>query len=572
MNQIEGGFFMFKNKACMYLRLSKDDGIGNESNSISNQRSLIYSFAKRNEIEIVKEYIDDGFSGTSYDRPDFTRLINDISQENRDFDIIIVKDLSRFGRDYLGAGRYIQQVFPNLKIRFISINDNYDSENADMNDTNLILPIRNFINDSYARDISNKVKSSQKIKREKGEYIGSFAPYGYKKSEENKNKLVVDDRVKNIIESIFDMKLQGYSSNAIADELNKMGVDSPRIYKEKQGLNYKGGFKATKGGYWSAKAINRIIENEVYIGIMQQGKSATITYKNRKQIKKEKQDWIMVENTHEAIVSREVFQIANNLLKRDFYNKGNGSIDLFSGILFCKDCGSPLTRRTVKLKDRIEVYYICSKYNKTGECTRHSIKADDLKGILETIFSNYILFHEKLYRKVQNIDLTKNIGDTKLGILKREKEMTENLLSSLYADLEEDIISKEEYQLFRKNYLAQIAKLDESISYRKQKQEAAKNRLEHNKNWVIDIRKYKALKNLDRLSLVMLVDKIVIGEHKEIDVIFNHQEELEFYTQMVQGEDCLKGDNTALIDFDHNKKEPGKSLMNLDVESEAYYG
>ena len=178
INQIEGGFFMFKNKACMYLRLSKDDGINNESNSITNQRELVQSYAKDNEIEIVKEYVDDGYSGTNYDRPALNNLMEEISKKDRVFDIIIVKDLSRFGRDYIGAGKYIQKTFPQLHIRFISINDNYDSKNADMSDTNLILPIRNFINDSYARDISNKVKSSQKIKREKGEYIGSFAPYG----------------------------------------------------------------------------------------------------------------------------------------------------------------------------------------------------------------------------------------------------------------------------------------------------------------------------------------------------------------------------------------------------------
>ena len=186
---------MFKNKACMYLRLSKDDGMSSESNSIINQRELIQSYAKKNEIELVKEYVDDGYSGTNYDRPALKDLMEEISKKDRTFDIIIVKDLSRFGRDYIGAGTYIQKIFPQLHIRFISINDNYDSKNANMSDTNLILPIRNFINDSYARDISNKVKSSQKIKREKGEYIGSFAPYGYKKSEENKNKLIIDENV-----------------------------------------------------------------------------------------------------------------------------------------------------------------------------------------------------------------------------------------------------------------------------------------------------------------------------------------------------------------------------------------
>ena len=374
INQIEGGFFMFKNKACIYLRLSKDDGMSSESNSITNQRELILSYVKNNEMEIVKEYVDDGYSGTNYDRPALKNLMEEISKKNRAFDIIIVKDLSRFGRDYIGAGTYIQKIFPQLHIRFISINDNYDSKNADMSDTNLILPIRNFINDSYARDISNKVKSSQKMKREKGEYIGSFAPYGYKKSEENKNKLIVDENVSDIIKSIFDMKLQGYSSKAIAEELNDLGIDSPKIYKENQGLNYKGGFKVKKGRNWSAKAINRIIENEVYIGTMLQGKSATINYKNKKQIEKDKRDWVKVEHTHEGIISKEVFYIANRMLKRDLYNTKDKKTDLFSGMLFCKDCNSPLVRRVVKYKEKEQVFYICSKYNKEKSCTRHSMK------------------------------------------------------------------------------------------------------------------------------------------------------------------------------------------------------
>ena len=523
---------MFKNKACMYLRLSKDDGMSIESNSIINQRELIQSYAKKNNLEIVKEYVDDGYSGTTYDRPALKDLMEEISKKNRAFDIIIVKDLSRFGRDYIGAGTYIQKIFPQLHIRFISINDNYDSKHADMSDTNLILPIRNFINDSYARDISNKVKSSQKMKREKGEYIGSFAPYGYKKSEENKNKLIVDENVRDIIKSIFDMKLKGYSSKAIAEELNDLGIDSPKVYKEKQGLHYTGGFKVKKGRNWSAKAINRIIENEVYIGTMLQGKSATINYKNKKQIEKDKRDWVKVEHTHEGIISKEVFYIANRMLKRDLYSSKEKKTDLFSGILFCKDCNSPLVRRVVKYKEKEQVFYICSKYNKEKSCTRHSMKKEDLEEILTGIFEGYLVFHENLYQKIQTIDITKNIVDTQIGILQREKEMTQELLSSLYVDLEEDIISKEEYQMFRKNYLEQITKLNENIEHRRKKQEAAKEHIKNNEKWLIDIKKYKALTKPDRLSVVMLIDKILIGEDKEIEVIFNHQEEVAFLEAM----------------------------------------
>ena len=572
---------MFKNSvdkeniAVMYLRLSKEDGEKVESNSISNQREIINSYVKRNQITMVKEYVDDGYSGANFDRPNFKEMIKDAYDKK--FDTIIVKDLSRFGRDYIEAGKYIQRIFPENGIRFISVNDNYDSKSADMNDTHLILPIKNFINDSYCRDISNKVKSSQKIKREKGDYISAFAPYGYKKSEENKNKLVVDEQAAPNIKNIFDMKLKGYSSKAIADELNRLGVLTPRKYKESQGFKCNG-FQNIKGGNWSAKAVNRIIENEVYIGNTLQGKSITLNYKNKKQIGKDKEEWIRVENTHEAIVSKEVFAIANTMLKRDLNNsRGKDKIDIFTGMLFCKECGSSLIRRTVKYKEREEVFYICSKYNKEKSCSRHSIKEETLIKAVSKIIKTYIEFNEKLYSKVQLIDINRNLKDKQIPILKREKAMTEELLSSLYLDLKEDVISKEEYQLFRKNYMEKLTKLDESIQYRLRKQEDTKDKIDENKSWIIDINRYKNLSEIDRLSVVMLIDKIYISEDKTIDVRFNHTEELSLLEEMTKADKTkFKNDIIAKKSITTNGNSKAiPAVMNkslVSAESEVCYG
>lgn len=572
---------MFKNNvdkeniAVMYLRLSKEDGEKVESNSISNQREIINSYVKRNQITMVKEYVDDGYSGANFDRPNFKEMIKD-AYDNK-FDTIIVKDLSRFGRDYIEAGKFIQRIFPENGIRFISVNDNYDSKSADMNDTHLILPIKNFINDSYCRDISNKVKSSQKIKREKGDFISAFAPYGYKKSDENKNKLVVDEQAAPNIKNIFDMKLKGYSSKAIADELNHLGVLTPRKYKESQGFKCNG-FQNIKGGNWSAKAVNRIIENEVYIGNTLQGKSITLNYKNKKQIGKDKEEWIRVEDTHEAIVSKEIFAIANTMLKRDLNNsRGKDKIDIFTGMLFCKECGSSLIRRTVKYKEREEVFYICSKYNKEKSCKRHSIKEETLIKAVSKIIKTYIEFNEKLYSKIQRIDINKNLKDNQIPILKREKAMTEELLSSLYLDLKEDVISKEEYQLFRKNYMEKLTKLDESIQYRLRKQEDTKYKIDENKSWIIDINRYKNLSEIDRLSVVMLIDKIYISEDKTIDVRFNHTEELFLLEEMAKT-DKTKFKNNIIAKKSIATNENPKAIptiMNkslVSAESEVCYG
>ncbi|HFH9723433.1 TPA: recombinase family protein [Streptococcus pyogenes] len=572
---------MFKNSvdkeniAVMYLRLSKEDGEKVESNSISNQREMINSYAKKNHFIIIKEYVDDGYSGANFDRPNFKEMIKD--SYDKKFDTIIVKDLSRFGRDYIEAGKFIQRIFPENRIRFISVNDNYDSKSADMNDTHLILPIKNFINDSYCRDISNKVKSSQKIKREKGDFISAFAPYGYNKSEENKNKLVIDEQAAPNIKNIFDMKLLGYSSKAIADELNHLGVLTPRKYKESQGFKCNG-FQNIKGGNWSAKAVNRIIENEVYIGNILQGKSITLNYKNKKQIGKDKEEWIRVENTHEAIVSKEVFSIANTMLKRDLNNsRGKDKIEIFTGMLFCKECGSSLIRRTVKYKEREEVFYICSKYNKEKSCSRHSIKEETLIKAVSKIIKSYIEFNEKLYSKVQRIDINRNLKDNQIPILKREKAMTEELLSSLYLDLKEDVISKEEYQLFRKNYMEKLTKLDESIQYRLKRQEDTKEKIDKNKSWIIDINRYKNLSEIDRLSVVMLIDKIFISEDKTIDVRFNHTEELFLLEEMAKT-DKTKFKNNIIakksIATNGNPKAI-TTIMNkslVSAESEVCYG
>lgn len=572
---------MFKNSvdkeniAVMYLRLSKEDGEKVESNSISNQREMINAYARKNQFTIVGEYVDDGYSGANFDRPNFKEMIKDAYDKK--FDTIIVKDLSRFGRDYIEAGKFIQRIFPENGIRFISVNDNYDSKSADMNDTHLILPIKNFINDSYCRDISNKVKSSQKIKREKGDYISAFAPYGYNKSEENKNKLVVDEQAAPNIKNIFDMKLKGYSSKAIADELNHLGVLTPRKYKESQGFKCNG-FQNIKGGNWSAKAVNRIIENEVYIGNTLQGKSITLNYKNKKQIGKDKEEWIRVEDTHEAIVSKEVFAIANTMLKRDLNNsRGKDKIDIFTGMLFCKECGSSLIRRTVKYKEREEVFYICSKYNKEKSCSRHSIKEETLIKAVSKIIKSYIEFNEKLYSKVQLIDIGKNLKDNQIPILKREKAMTEELLSSLYLDLKEDVISKEEYHLFRKNYMEKLTKLDESIQYRLKKQEDTKYKIDENKSWIIDINRYKNLSEIDRLSVVMLIDKIFISEDKTIDVRFNHTEELSLLEEMTKADKSkFKNDIIAKKSISTNGKSKAiPSVMNkslVSAESEVCYG
>lgn len=280
-------FYKEKNKdirAAAYLRLSIEDGDKAESNSIGNQRELIRDFvAERPELHLVGEYADDGYTGTNFERPGFTQMMEDIKSGK--INCIIVKDLSRLGRNYIEMGKYLEQIFPMMGIRFIAINDNYDNANTESSDSDsIVVPFKNLLNDSYCRDISIKVRSQLDIKRRKGEFIGGYAVYGYSKDEQNKNRLVVDEYAADIVRSIYRRKLEGMSANSIADQLNSEGVLAPSEYKRLCGLNYHSGFKTGTHAKWQAIQVLRILKNEVYTGTMVQGKRQKINYKMHAEI------------------------------------------------------------------------------------------------------------------------------------------------------------------------------------------------------------------------------------------------------------------------------------------------
>lgn len=522
-------------KASMYLRLSRDDGDEGESNSILNQRELIKDYASKLNIEIVSEYVDDGFSGSNFDRPEFKKMMKAL--EKGEFNTIIVKDLSRFGRDYIETGKYIQKIFPEKGVRFISVNDNYDSDNADVSDTHLILPIKNFINDSYCRDISMKVKSSQKVKRQRGEFIGAFAPYGYVKDSEEKNHLVIDDNVAHVVKKIFKMKIEGYSSKSIADSLTKLGVPTPKVYKDLQGIKFSTVFN--KGlGKWDAKMVNRIIENRVYTGTLVQGKTVKLNYKSKKQINVLEEDWIIAYNTHEAIITDSQFAIANKMMTRDLLNSKKEP-EMLSGLLYCKDCGHQLTKRVAKRKNGVNTYYICGAYNKGDDCSRHSVEEKNIMQALEHLLVNHIKIQEKLYEEISKTDYNFSDAKVDLGDLEAQKSKFERLRKTLYLDLEDELISEEEFETFRKEYKLRILEVEEQIVNRISAHNELREILKSKESWLNHLSKYTDIENLDRYSLVMLVDKIIVDEKddtgkQEISVIFNDSDKINMLSSIVK--------------------------------------
>jgi len=529
-----------KNKhflAAMYLRLSRDDsdvgnatdGKGNvksESNSIGNQRELIRAYIhEQQDIELYDIYVDDGFSGSNFDRPEFKRMMSDIEAGRAN--CVIVKDLSRFGRDYIESGRYIQKVFPALGVRFIALTDHYDSFHADAGESGIVLPVKNFINDSYCRDISTKVKSQFEVKRKNGECIAPFVIYGYRKAENNKNQLIIDEYAADIVRKIFEWKMDGMAISAIAEKLNGLGILSPKEYKKSIGSNYKGGFSGAVKSMWSSSTVKRILTNEVYLGHLVQGKTEKINYKLKKSVEKPKEDWVKVEDTHEPIISQDNFLIVQNLLKVDSrVSPVTEKNSLFTGLLFCGDCGEQMIRRVNRYKDTQKVYYICSTKNRGEGCTRHSIEEEKLKEMITPLiqrYANCFLEEKRVFEK--SLELETNFEsivryDTEIARLKQEQDKYYSLCSGLYEDLRQGVITKDEFERLHSEFKRKASEFEEA----QKKQETMIKELF--RNGVISAGRLKTmqdcseLKEIDRHTLCSMVKKIIVYENQRIEIVF----------------------------------------------------
>lgn len=320
-----------------YLRVSKNDGlrerdytfnskdmanvndnsvcsadnntISSITNSVENQRKLLERFILKNDFKHIAEFVDEGYTGTNFNRPGFIKMLGWIEKNN--VRCIMVKDLSRLGRDYIETGRLLEYYFPMNNIRVISVSDGYDSDKADYHERKITVPLLNLLNDSYARDISCKVRYSQKVKRESGKYIGAFAVYGYKKSDSDKNRLVIDDVAAKVVKQIFDMRIAGYSAEKIVRAFNEEKILSPYMYKKANNSNYKTSFANSEMSVWKPYSVRRILNNEIYTGVLQQGKTRKINYKLNKRINLNKEEWVCCEETVPAIISKEQFMYAN---------------------------------------------------------------------------------------------------------------------------------------------------------------------------------------------------------------------------------------------------------------------
>lgn len=529
-----------KFKVAIYLRLSKDDGDlslsengKSESNSIHNQRELLMEYISNHpEMDLYDEFKDDGYTGTNFDRPDFQRMLESIRRG--EVNCVLVKDLSRFGRDYIDCGKYIEKVFPRLGVRFISLNDHFDTAVSSSSD-NIIVPFKNLINDSYSRDISIKVRTNLDGKRRQGDYIGNYAPYGYRKDPSNKNSLLIDEDAAKVVRDIFKWKVEGFSPEQIAEKLNTMGILSPAEYKRAAGIRFATSFQSGAKAYWSHVSVRRILTNEIYIGVLVQGKRMAPTYKTKKTILRDSSEWVRIENTHEAIISRPQFDLVQQLMTEDTRaSAGGGAVQPFCGRIFCGDCGSPMFRKTVNTGKKRYVYYVCSanKQDKS-QCSKHSIRENVLdETVLATVQRQIevILEMEKAMSEIDALSWeTSEVAKIEAGIRYQDQIIEKNnaLRLGIYEDLHDGILTKDEFLSMKEEFTARIDEAQGIIAQLNVDKGNIQHGMSQQQGWLAQFKQYRNITEISRLVVVNLIERVNIYEGAEIEVVFRQADQFE---------------------------------------------
>lgn len=527
--------------AIAYYRLSKEDGDKHESDSIANQRKLIRAFLQNHQnIHLMGEAQDDGYTGTNFDRPGFRAVLDAI--QSKQVNCVIVKDLSRLGREYIETGKYLEMIFPSFGVRFIAINDDVDSINNNASD-DIIIPIKNIMNESYCRELSKKLRRQFRIQRSNGEFLGAFSCYGYCKSPDDKHKLVVDDYAAEVVKGIFSLKFQGYNQQSIADFLNREQVLPPAEYKRSLGLRYQSGFQTSAEARWNVTTLNRILKNPIYTGTLVQGIRGTPNYKIKKMRVRDESEWVVVEKNHEAIIDPLMFRIVQNMLQRDTRTAPmNETIYPLSGLVFCSTCHAAMLRRSVKRGQKTFSYYVCSTHKKGKGCSSHSFE----QGQLEAAVLNAIAKQVALI--VETEDLMKSIGQSRLeeahirrldlAIAQKEKDLDgyKEFRMKLYEALKDGLIDSDEYDVMRSKYSRLIDETDRAIQTLNEDKMKSLSAVSSD-GWMKLSEKFGGISKLTREAAVSLIDRIYVFEDKRIKIDFNFKNELEYYSGLLRQEE-----------------------------------
>lgn len=518
-------------RTAMYLRLSREDGDKSESDSIANQRALIHEYLKTQpNLCCVDEFVDDGCSGVNFERPAFLRMYENL--KSGAVNCIVMKDLSRFGRNYIDVGRYLEQIFPTLGVRVIAINDGYDSANKAQSHDAIMLPIKNLMNDIYCRDISVKIKSQLDTKRRLGEFIGNFAVYGYMRDPNDHGKLIIDKEAAEIVQQIFLWKLNGINEQRIADRLNNMGVLSPLEYKKQHGYAISENFKKNDMAKWSYQAVSRILKNEMYTGTMVQGKTRKADHRSGRIISVSSDQWIRKESTHESIIDKERFELVQELLKLDTRSSPDtNGVKLFAGLIECADCHSPMIAKVNHVGDKEYLYFICGGYKKDRSCTTHNISYTKVYDVTLKALQTQIFLIEDIQRLLEQ---AKNTLSRKIvfSVWERQRINLENRLQhykkikeKLYEDYVEELLTKDEYLEYSQLYENKTEETEKLLRELEQKVKDSEQSDSDNQ-WMNTFAKHRNIIELDRLCVVEMIKKIQINDHGGIHITFRFEDQI----------------------------------------------
>lgn len=502
----------------IYCRLSRDDSNGTlESMSIANQRQMLVDFVKEKGWRLKECYIDDGFTGTNFERPDFKRMIRD-AQAGK-IDCIITKDLSRLGRNYVQTGYYTEEFFVEHGIRFIAINDSVDT----MQDNNDIAAFHHVLNEFYPKQVSKKVRQVKRTSAAQGKFMNSQAPYGYQKSPEDKHKLIVDEEAARIVRRLFTEFASGSSARLIADHLNAEKVDSPRFYHYAR-MGRANPLSEQKN-VWGSATVLQLLRNQVYLGHMVQGKREVISFKTQKVRQIPREDWIVVENTHEPIVERTLWDRAHSRMKthgRVQVTK-NETIGLYAGVLRCADCGSPLAYMRKSLKSSEKGVYRCSRYNNNGgrACTPHYIDEEVINEfVLHDIRLHALLAQTQKERVANQLLLSmKSAQKSEMNVLRKKIRDAESrvatintALKNLYDDKCTGKIPEAVFLTLMAEYSSEQAALEGSLPALQKELDGIQETSGSIDDWLALVSGYANLETLDRATVVGLVESITVSE------------------------------------------------------------
>lgn len=507
-------------KAALYCRLSVDDGNFGGSVSIETQKILLEQYCKDHKITDYKFYCDDGCSGTNFDRPSFKKMLSDIDEGK--INLVIVKDLSRFGRNYVEAGMYVQR-FTDSHIRFIAADDNYDSL---VNSDDLLFPIKNVVNEMYARDVSKKTKAAKKAKARDGQFIGSKAPFGYKIDPNDRHHLIVDEPAAQVVKRIFRLASEGVGYNKMAKIFREEKVLTPIAYFNLNNPDYFKSDYWRKEFDWHVTSIRAILNNEVYLGKLVYGKQRNKSMKSKEKVRNPKEDWIVVENCHEPIITQELWDTVHKILNAKHRPAKAGEVQMFAGLLYCSDCGHCLTYSQKQRKDgSYHGAYSCWMYKTHGKeyCASHYITFDtiyelvliDIQRNLFQYRKNTDKFKSILSRKYQS-DSQKQAEQITLEYEQKQKrcEELDKIISRLYEDNVLGRIGDERYESMSQSYELEQVEIKKALPILKSKIDELKRQSDCADNFINVIKKYTIIDKLDAAILNELIDKIVV-HHKE---------------------------------------------------------